>query len=100
MCSESTPDIYARFENDLGEFFYVGIYSGKGGVLKVDTENPDSIENISINGNEGLCIVKNSEIGVITADLENCLYIEVGASLALTVDTAKKIVENISIFPQ
>ena len=97
MCSENIYNTYVRFENDLGEFFYVAIQSGEGGVLRVDTENPDSIENISINGNEGLCIVKNDEIGVITADLENCLYIEVGASLALTVDTAKKISENILI---
>lgn len=97
VCSESFYNSYARFENALGEFFYVSINSGEGGALRVDTENPDSIENISINGNEGLCIVKNGEIGVITADLENCLYIEVGASLSLTVDTAKKIAENISI---
>ena len=97
VCSENIYNTYVRFENDLGEFFYVAIQSGEGGVLRVDTENPDSIENISINGNEGLCIVKNGEIGVITADLENCLYIEVGASLALTVDTAKKISENILI---
>ena len=94
--SDGTGNIEKSASNTDGKV-YVSICSGEGGALRVDTENPDSIENISINGNEGLCIVKNGEIGVITADLENCLYIEVGASLALTVDTVKKIVENISI---
>lgn len=95
-CSESIPDRLARFENEQGEYFAVTILSGHGR-LNVDTENPDSIEYITINGNEGICTVKYGEVTITLADLENNLYIGVDTSSGLSVEIAKKIAENISI---
>ena len=65
--------------------------------MQVDTENPESLEHITINGNEGLCVVKYGEVEIMLADLENYLYIEVGTSSGLSIETAKKIAENILI---
>lgn len=95
-CTESIINEYAKFENEQGDFFFIQIIPGYA-KLKVDTEDPDSVENISINGNEGLCIVKYQEVEIVLADLENNLYIEVGTSSGLSVEDAKKIAENISI---
>lgn len=95
-CTESIFDEYAKFENEQGDFFFIQIIPGYAKV-KVDTEDPDSLENISINGNEGLCIVKYQETEIMLADLENDLFIEVGTSSGISVETAKKIAENITI---
>lgn len=95
-CTESVPDALVRFENEQSEFFFISISSGSGSV-NIDTENPESLEHITINGNKGLCIVKYGEVEIFLADLENNLYIEVGTSSGLSVETAKKIAENITI---
>ena len=95
-CTESVPDILARFENEQGEYFLVSIVSGHG-TMRVDTENPESLEHITVNGYEGLCTVKYGEVSITLADLENDLYIGVDASSGLSVDTTKKIAENILI---
>nr|WP_325181202.1 DUF4367 domain-containing protein [uncultured Oscillibacter sp.] len=95
-CTESVPDVLARFENKQGDYFIISIKPGSANV-NVDTENPESLEHITINGNEGLCIVKYGEVEIMLADLENSVYIEVGTSSGLSVETAKKIAENITI---
>lgn len=95
-CAESVPDILARFENKQGDYFIISIISGSANV-NVDTENPESLEYITINGNEGICTVKYGEASITLADLENYLYIGVDTSSGITVETAKKIAENITI---
>ncbi len=89
-------NLFARFENTDGVWLKIYILDGSYSV-SMDTENPDSIENIMINGNEGLCVVKNDYVNIITVDLTNNLFIHVMASNRLTTDTVKKITENISI---
>lgn len=95
-CIESVPDVLAKFENEQSEYFSISIIPGSASI-NVDTENPESLEYITINGNEGLCVVKYGEVSITLADLENYLYIEVDTSSGLSVDTAKKIAENILI---
>ena len=89
-------NILAKFENEQGNSFSVSIISGSANV-NVDTEDPESVEYITINGNEGLCVVKYGEVSITLADLENYLYIEVDTSSGVSVETAKKIAENILI---
>ena len=96
VCVESVPNILAKFENEQGNSFSVSIISGSANV-NVDTEDPESVEYITINGNEGLCVVKYGEVSITLADLENYLYIEVDTSSGVSVETAKKIAENILI---
>ena len=82
--------------NEQGDYFIISIKPGSAST-NVDTENPESLEHITINGNEGLCIVKYGEVEIMLADLENSIYIEVETSSGLSVETAKKIAENITI---
>ena len=95
-CIECISDTRVRFGNDQGDYFVISIKPGSASV-NVDTENPESLEHITINGNEGLCVVKYGEVEIMLADLENYLYIEVGTSSGLSIETAKKIAENILI---
>lgn len=86
----------ARFEDEHGEYFSVTILPGTAN-LQFDTEDPESLEQVSINGKEGLCVVKYGEPGITLADLENNLFIMVDASSGVSVDMVKKIAENILI---
>lgn len=94
--TEGEYDWYANFEKENGEWIKILIYDGHGS-LNVDTENADSVENIAINGNEGLCIFKDDYIHVVTTDLKNNIYIDVIASNELPEDDVKKFVENIFV---
>lgn len=94
--TEGEYDRYANFEKENGEWIKILIYDGHGS-LNVDTENADSVENITINGNEGLCIFKDDYIHVVTTDLKNNIYIDVIASNELPEDDVKKFVENIFV---
>lgn len=89
--------VFAEFENDAGEFVNITILDGHGS-LNIDTENPEKIAEVSINGNPGLCVVKNGYIHVVVTDLTNNLYLEVITSVDLSEDTAEKILENICVF--
>ncbi len=57
------------------------------------------MEDVSINGNEGLCVVKNGYVHVVTTDLAHNLYIDVIASDGLSVTTVNRVVEHIRILP-
>ena len=95
--SDGEYDQFALFEAGSDSWISIILESGDASA-NVDTENPDSIESVTINGNEGLCITKSDYIHNITVDLDNYLYIDVSTSPDLTVDEVKKIVENISVF--
>ncbi len=90
---------FTRFENDSGSWFMIHVFDGNGS-LNVDTENAE-VEDVVINGNVGLCVIKRDSYGgdihIVTSDLTNNIYIDVLASIDLSVDTTKKIVENIFI---
>lgn len=94
--TERISDSRVIFENKQGEYFEIVLTPGSANV-QVDTENPESLEHVIINGNEGLCVVKYGEVSITLADLENNFYIGVYTSSGVSVKTAKKIVENISI---
>ncbi|WP_300692631.1 DUF4367 domain-containing protein [uncultured Oscillibacter sp.] len=94
--SDGKYDQFALFENEEGAWIMIFLESGDASV-NVDTENPDTIESVTINGNEGICVTKDDYIHIITVDLDNYLYIDVSASDNLTVDETKKIMENILI---
>ena len=95
-CTKSS-DRLAKFENAQGEYIIIFVISAEGGPMKVDTENPESLEYITINGNKGICTVKYGEVTITLADLKNNLYLGVDTSSGLSVETAKKIAENITI---
>lgn len=93
----TTSATFANFENDAEEFVRIAVYDGHGS-LNIDTENPEKVTEISVNGNPGLCVVKNGYIHAVITDLTNGLYLDVLTSVSLSEDTAKKILENICIY--
>lgn len=95
---EGRYDWYAKFEDGAGGWLWIYLYDGAGS-LHVDTADADLEEEVLINGNEGLCVVKNGYVHIVTTDLTHLLYIDVIASDTLPVDAVRKIVENIRILP-
>lgn len=95
---ESRYNWYVKYQDWEGRWLWVYLYDGAGS-LHIDTEGADYVEDVSINGNEGLCVVKNGYVHVVTTDLAHGLYIDVIASDGLSVTTVNRVVENIRILP-
>ena len=91
-------DWFAKFETDSGAWLWVYLYDGDSS-LKIDTENAEEVENITINGNKGLCIVQDGSIHIVLSDLEHNLYFDVLASDALSEHTVYKVMEHIAVVP-
>lgn len=101
-------DSLSLFENSEGDWFSVSIddvkppersSSSSTYFLNVDTENAESVENITINGNEGLCVVKNGQVSIAVADLEHFAYISVHAAPGVPVEGVRRIAENVRYHP-
>ncbi|MCI9644368.1 MAG: DUF4367 domain-containing protein [Oscillibacter sp.] len=95
---ESRYNWYVKYQDREGRWLWVYLYDGAGS-LHVDTEGAEYVEDVSINGNEGLCVVKNGYVHVVTTDLAHNLYIDVIASDGLSVTTVNRVVEHIRILP-
>ncbi|MCI9577382.1 MAG: DUF4367 domain-containing protein [Oscillibacter sp.] len=95
---ESRYNWYVKYQDREGRWLWVYLYDGAGS-LHIDTEGADYVEDVSINGNEGLCVVKDGYVHVVTTDLAHNLYIDVIASDGLTLTTVNRVVENIRILP-
>lgn len=96
---ESKSQYYRKavFEDGQGNYFCVRVIPWAGTGFALNTENADSVQELTINGMEGFCVVKNGEFEIMLADLENRLLCEVGGTMGVTLDTAYKIIENIVI---
>lgn len=95
---EGRYDWYAKFEDETGRWIWIYLYDGAGS-LHIDTEGAELVEDVTINGNEGLCVVKNGYVHIVTTDLTKLLYIDVIASDQISVSTVNRVVENINILP-
>lgn len=95
---EGRYDWYAKFADGQARWLWVYLYDGTGS-LHIDTADAEVAEDVSINGNEGLCVVKNGYVHFVMTDLTHLLYIDVIASDTLSVDEVRKVVENIQTFP-
>lgn len=87
--------VWAGFQSDDGFWINISCTSGDG-VLQVDTEDADSVDDIEINGNSGLCVVKDGRTQITLLNEEHNCYIEVATSKGISTETTKKIVENIT----
>lgn len=94
--TEGAYDWYAKFKSPSGGWLWVYLYDGDGS-LKIDTSDAVRVEEISINGNQGLRVFRDSSTQIVVTDLANNLYIDVSASSALSASTLNKVVENIAV---
>ncbi len=95
---EGRYDWYAKFADGEGRWLWVYLYNGFGS-LHIDTVDANFVEDVFINGNQGLCVVKNGYVHIVTTDLARCLYIDVIASDGFSPDTVKEVVEHIKLLP-
>lgn len=93
-CVDSTFDHYAGFQNNAGLYFSI-ILSDENSVVQIDTENAESIEHLSINGVDTMCVFKDGDINCVMMDTDNGIFIRVWTSPGISVETNEKIAQNI-----
>ena len=94
--AEGAYDWYAKFKSPSGGWLWIYLYDGDGSV-RVDTSDARRVEEITINGNQGLRVSRDGSTQIVVTDLANNLYIDVSASSSLSVNTLNKVVENIAV---
>lgn len=85
---------WVGFQNNTGHSIIINIHIGHG-IANVDTENADEIEEVKINGNSGLCILKDERVQIYIANMEKSMYFEILAN-SIPVETVKEMAEQIS----
>jgi hypothetical protein len=84
----------AVFNNEDGQIIRI-ILADTSGILQVDTEDAESVENITVNGNEGLCILKDNNVHLVVTDLPHNRFISLMTFDGISKETALKILENL-----
>lgn len=86
-----------EFKNDTEDKITIMITHSKGNLVSsMDTENADVIENISINGNDGLLVEKEGRIHIAIYDVNEMDYLEV-ICFGLDKETVIKVTESIRL---
>ena len=65
------------------------------GTLNVDTEDADSVVNITVNGINGIQVLKDGRIHSVLSDLEHGLFIQLRTSSGISTEIHQRILENI-----
>ncbi len=87
--------IIQEFINEDEALISVQITHSHGNMISsMDTENADSIENITINGNSGLLVVKGQRVHIETYDVNEMDYFDIVCT-KLDKETVIKIAEGI-----
>lgn len=68
------------YSNEDDDYIFISITAGDGITFNMDTENADSVEQIKINGFDGMLVKKNGEVWATLADTEEAYLISIGAS--------------------
>lgn len=93
-CTNYAYDSFAGFQDSTGLSFSISQEPGSS-VLNVDTEDADSVTDISVNGLKGIKVVKEGRIHSVLLEDENEVFISVRTSAGIADATHEKILENI-----
>ena len=93
-CTRNDYDRSALFEDTAGQFFSISRADGHG-TLNVDTEDADSVVNITVNGISGIQVFKDGRIHSVLSDLEHGLFIQLRTSDGISVEIHQRILENV-----
>ena len=93
-CTRNDYDSSALFEDSAGQFFSINRADGHG-TLNVDTEDADSVVNITVNGINGIQVLKDGRIHSVLSDLEHGLFIQLRTSSGISTEIHQRILENI-----
>lgn len=97
--AEGSYDWYAVFQSGSGARIQISVYDGDGS-LKIGTEGADQVDEISVNGNEGLCVLQGETVHIVFTDLAHNLYVDLLASGGLSRSTVNKVAEHIAVIPE
>lgn len=93
-CTRNDYDSFAFFEDSAGQFFSISRADGYG-TLNVDTEDADSVVNITVNGFNGIQVLKDGRVHSVLSDLEHGLFIQLRTSDGISTEMHQQILENV-----
>lgn len=89
-------DYQAIFANDANEWITINRFDGAS-THNVDTEGAEIVEEIMINGNSGLRIVKNGQTHIALANTDKNIFIDISSSEHVPGEIVEKIAQNIFV---
>ena len=90
-------DYQAIFANDENNWIVINRFDGDS-TYNVDTEGAEIVEEIMINGNSGLRIVKNGQAHIALANTDKNIFIDICSSEHVPGEVVEKIAQNIFVF--
>ena len=89
-------DYQAIFANDENNWIIINRFDGTS-TYNVDTEGAEIVEEIMINGNSGLRIVKNDQTHIALANTDKNIFIDICSSEHVPGEVVEKIAQNIFV---
>ena len=89
-------DYQAIFANDENNWIVINRFDGTS-TYNVDTEGAEIVEEIMINGNSGLRIVKNGQTHIALANTNKNIFIDICSSGHVPGEVVEKIAQNIFV---
>ena len=89
-------DYQAIFANDENNWIVINRFDGDS-TYNVDTEGAEIVEEIMINGNSGLRIVKNGQTHIALANTDKNIFIDICSSEHVPGEVVEKIAQNIFV---
>ena len=89
-------DYQAIFANDENNWIVINRFDGTS-TYNVDTEGAEIVEEIMINGNSGLRIVKNGQTHIALANTDKNIFIDICSSEHVPGEVVEKIAQNIFV---
>ena len=89
-------DYQAIFANDENNWIIINRFDGTS-TYNVDTEGAEIVEEIMINGNSGLRIVKNGQTHIALANTDKNIFIDICSSEHVPGEVVEKIAQNIFV---
>ena len=89
-------DYQVIFANDENNWIIINRFDGDS-TYNVDTEGAEIVEEIMINGNSGLRIVKNGQTHIALANTNKNIFIDICSSEHVPGEVVEKIAQNIFV---
>ena len=89
-------DYLALFHNAAGEWIVIERFNGTA-TLNIDTENAEVVQTIEMNGNSGLCVVKNGQTHIVLYNAARNIFLDILAAKTVPRDAVEKFAKNVII---
>jgi len=89
-------DYGALFYNAADEWIVIERFNGTA-TLNIDTENAEVVQTIEMNGNSGLCVVKNGQTHIVLYNAARNIFLDILAAKTVPRDAVEKFAKNVII---